>query len=141
MGKETKRRSLRKKREEIYSFSLAQRKRNKRGDTLGALFHNTPPPLLKTRCARISGKAERPKEDSQPTNLPCPKEGFEPLTKPLANRSCVPLVASEQARAGKRLKQRVAEADNYDFVELAGAQQTSSELGLYSLNRDFLWFW
>ena len=30
---------------------------------------------------------------------------------------------------------------NFDFVEIAHAQQTSSKLGLYSLNRDFQWLY
>lgn len=36
-------------------------------------------------------------------------------------------------------KRKVAETADFDFVELAGAQQTPSKLGLYSLNRDFPW--
>jgi hypothetical protein len=43
--------------------------------------------------------------------------------------------APRLSRRGNQLK--IAETDDFDFVELAGAQQTSSELGLYSLNRDF----
>ena len=38
---------------------------------------------------------------SQPSNLPCPKEGFRPLPKPLANLSCVPPVASDKVERAR----------------------------------------
>ena len=40
---------------------------------------------------------------SQPPHPPCPKEDLEPLTKPLANRSCVPAVASGKAERARGL--------------------------------------